>query len=435
MRAAAAVAAAAMALPAAADEEFIYRLGGGEPVYIGATNRTTPVRLVVGGEWDANLMCGDFDVATSIANQLNGVSGALQTVLSNVVETATGTVASLPALALQRLNPGLYDLMQNGILEAGREFRVARLRCEALTEDMGEVLGHEGWAGIARADYWRRQMVVGGRDALRVADEAERAAPDDGVVWIEGARGGGAGQPAVALVGDVAKAGYNMLLGRRPADGAALDDAACAGARICEVWAAPWEAADWLRRVVGEVEIRTCAGCEKVAATGGQGLSAMYSRHRAQHYAELAAMVEAEVELPDADALEDMSARVGMRVSWEVVEAIKAEPEPLVVVGRLAGELAVAQTLGEAALARRALAAGMREPNVANNEVALRGVRRAIDELDGEIRQMESEVNIRRAMAGSTSAAVLQRRDLRTRAAASLEPAEGGRLREGTVER
>jgi len=176
------------AWPAAADDELIYRLGGGEPLSLGPSARASTLRLGVGAEWNANLACGSFDIATSIRNQLNGITGAFQEVMGNVIQTAQGVVASLPALAIQRLNPGLYDLLQNGVLEAGQEFRVAKLQCDAIVDDMGDRLAHEGWSSVAKADYWRSQIALGGRDVVQLAEEADTLGTDRGITCGRHAR-------------------------------------------------------------------------------------------------------------------------------------------------------------------------------------------------------------------------------------------------------
>jgi len=178
------------ALPVAGDDELIYRLGGGEPLSLGPSARASTLRLGVGAEWNANLACGSFDIATSIRNQLNGISGAFQDVMGNVIQTAQGVVASLPALAIQRLNPGLYDLLQNGVLEAGQEFRVAKLQCDEVVDDMGDRLAHEGWSSVAKADFWRSQIELGGRDVVQVAVEADTSGADRGISWVGGAPAG-----------------------------------------------------------------------------------------------------------------------------------------------------------------------------------------------------------------------------------------------------
>ena len=38
--------------------------------------------------------------------------------MSSVIQSATSAVASLPALIIQRADPGLYNLLTNGVLQA-----------------------------------------------------------------------------------------------------------------------------------------------------------------------------------------------------------------------------------------------------------------------------------------------------------------------------
>ena len=84
-------------------------------------------------------------------------------------------------------------------------------------------------------------------------------------------------------------------------------------------------------------------------------------------------------------------------------------------------------------MARRALLAGMREPNVANNEAALKQSERALVELDREIRQMEVELRVKALVASNSSVAVLQRAGIRKRIPV-WEASPSGGLREGAPE-
>ena len=416
-----------------ADDEFMYRLGGAEPISLGPSARASTLRLGVSAEWESDLVCGNFDVAHSVRQQLNGVSGAFQDVMGNVIQTAQGVVASLPALAIQRLNPGLYDLLQNGVLEAGQEFRVAKLRCDEIADDMGGTLAHEGWSGIARADYWRRQANVGGRDVVEVVGEADgAAAADGGGPWIGGTAAGGAGQEPIEAVGDVSKAGYNLLLGRAAADDSAVGPTACGDSDICKVWDDPDAMAAWMRRVVGEIEVRTCDGCRKVAAQAGLGLPSAYRREKSALANILRPLAQTDA-VPSQSVLDGLTGGGGFRVTRRVIEAIRDEPRPADVADRLAGELAVGRVMEQAAMARRALLAGMREPNVANNEAALRQSERALVELDREIRQMEVELRVKALVASNSSVAVLQRAGIRKRIPV-WEASPGGGLREGAPE-
>ena len=426
---AAVLVAVAVGQGALADDELMYRLGGGEPISLGPSARASALRLGVGAGWNANLTCGNFDMGLSISQQLNGITGAFQNVMGNIMQTAQGVVASLPALVIQRLNPGLYDLLQNGVLEAGQEFRMAKLRCDEITDSMGETLGHEGWSGVARADYWREQAALGGRDVLEVADEVDTTGADDGVQWIGGNRAGGAGQDEIEVVGDVSTAGYNLLLGRGAADDSAVAAAACGDSDICRIWEDPDELVQWAHRVLGEVEIRTCDGCQKVQSEAGLGLASVYRREKTEIVNLLQPIVQIDGPITQA-TLDGLSGGAGFRITRQLIEAIREERRPVELANRLAGEVAVGRAMEQASMARRALEAGMREPHVANNEVALERAQRVLDQLDREIRQLELELRVKTLVASNSAVRLFERRNIRKRVPVfEVEPQ--GRLEEG----
>ncbi|BAS48463.1 hypothetical protein SA3033_09695 [Aggregatibacter actinomycetemcomitans serotype d str. SA3033] len=73
--------------------------------------------------WKANLMRGNFDMKTTIKNQLNGVTEEFKALYRNVIESAKGT-ASLPAMVIQRANPQLYDILTNGLFQEKLSLRI-----------------------------------------------------------------------------------------------------------------------------------------------------------------------------------------------------------------------------------------------------------------------------------------------------------------------
>lgn len=48
-------------------------------------------------------------------------------------------------------------------------------------------------------------------DAVSAIEQAETRRGNDGVPWVGGNNAGGAGQPAIRVVSDVTRAGYNLL--------------------------------------------------------------------------------------------------------------------------------------------------------------------------------------------------------------------------------
>ena len=407
----------------AADDELFYRLGGGIPIGSGATNMNNTLQLGAGVAWNSDLTCGNFDINTSITNQLNGVTGAFQNLMGNVIQTASGVVASLPALIIQRLNPALYDLLQNGVLQASEEFHLGELKCEEIVEKLGTTVANDEWGTLARGGYWTQQSNTAGTDILDTKDNAETAGLDNGVTWVEGNQAGGQGQPPIVLNNDVTVAGYNMLLQRAPGNANNVPVGTCANAALCTIWTTPGQAAAWVTDVLGDKQIQTCTGCNKVVANAGMGLQRKYEQERLQVETTLTNLVNSPVP-PNAITLAAVQGGQGFTISRPIIEAIREEEEPNVLIARLAGELALSRTLERALLARRTILAGSKEPNVANNEVAQEEIRHSIEELNGEIENMVYELEVRQTLASNTTVALLQRMRIRNQAPVVEFPAD-----------
>lgn len=395
--------------PAGADDdyEFIYQLGGGSAIGSAATNREQTVRVGGGVGWNTDLMCGNFDINLSIQNQLNGVSGAFQNLMDNVINAASGVVASLPALVLQRLNPALYDLLQNGILQASEEFHLGEISCKKIVEGLKTSNGGEGWDAMAVARYWANASQAPDQDILLVEESADEEGMNAGIPWLNGEERGGLDQPPIEIVKDTTMAGYNLLLNR---DVNAAGGGDCGEAAICIAWPTATEAAAWTVSVLGEKQVRTCANCEKVAAQAGMGLFKQYELTLEEVVLALNALVSTTAP-PNGEQLAEVSAGNGVIVSRKVIEAIRDEPAEDALIFRLSSEVALARTLERALMARRAILSGRKEANIANAEVALVEIQTTIDELNGEIESMLFEMDVRARLASNTTLPLLSRQN------------------------
>lgn len=112
-----------------------YRIGGGAAIPPSATRRNT-FPLTAGVSWNSDMMCGNFDIDTTVRNQLNGVTDGFQQLMGEVIESATSAVASLPAMVIQRANPQLYDLLTNGVLQGRLDFDKSLLSCQKMAGKM-----------------------------------------------------------------------------------------------------------------------------------------------------------------------------------------------------------------------------------------------------------------------------------------------------------
>ena len=212
-----------------------------------------------------------MSIQTTLRNQLNGITNGFQQIMSNVIQSATSAVASLPALIIQRADPGLYNLLTNGVLQARLDFDRSKLTCRAMAEKMAETAGGQlGWSQMAEGMALRD--AVSSTDAVSAIEQAETRRGNDGVPWVGGSNAGGAGQSAIRVVGDVTRAGYNLVNGRSVTDTSSIAPASCASLS-CQTWTSPQQATEWATRVLGEQVQRTCDSCTKTETVPGVGLT------------------------------------------------------------------------------------------------------------------------------------------------------------------
>ena len=398
-------------------DEVMYSIGGGNAVSMsGAAGMRS---IGVGAGWNSNLICGDMSISTTIQNQLNGLTNGFQNIMSNVIQSATSAVASLPALIIQRADPGLYNLLTNGVLQARLDFDRSKLTCRSMAERMADMAGGQlGWSQMAEGMALRD--AVSSTDAVSAIEQAETRRGNDGVPWVGGNNAGGAGQPAIRVVSDVTRAGYNLVNGRSVTDASAIDAASC-NSLACQTWTSPQEAIDWATRVLGEQEQRTCDACTKTETVPGVGLTPLIQEEYDTKLQTLQELIDG-TRNTTFENLRDAGS-VSLPITRGVIEALRDEPDQHVLAQRLASEVALASVLEKALLLQRTLLTGRKEPNVAANQLAVAAVDQESGALDREISNLKTELELRRTLANNSPMAIIQRHS--TRAAGSRGIYEG----------
>ncbi|HCT7642092.1 TPA: integrating conjugative element protein [Morganella morganii] len=398
-------------------DEVMYSIGGGNAV---SMSRAAGMRSIgVGVGWNSNLICGDMSIQTTLRNQLNGVTNGFQQIMSNVIQNATSAVASLPALIIQRADPGLYNLLTNGVLQARLDFDRSKLTCRAMAERMADAAGGQlGWNQIAEGMALRD--AVSSTDAVSAIEQAETRRGNDGVPWVGGNNAGGAGQRSIKVVSDVTRAGYNLVNGRGVNDTSSIAQASCT-TLACQTWTSPQEASDWATRVLGEQEQRTCEGCTKTETVPGVGLTPLIQE---EYETKLDALQEL-ISGTRATSFQNLreAGSTSLPITRGVIEALRDEPDQDLLARRLASEVALSSVLEKALLLQRTLLTGKKEPNVAANQLAIEAVNQESDTLDQEIHNLKTELELRRELANNSPMAIIQRHG--TRAAGSRGIYEG----------
>lgn len=386
-------------------DDVLYSIGGGNAVTMGRAGNMQSIGVGVG--WNSNLMCGNMDLSTTLQNQLNGATDGFRTIMSSVIQGATGAVASLPALIIQRADPGVYNLLTNGILQARLDFDRAKVSCSAMTAKMADLAGNQaGWSALADGQALK-EAVSRNPDAVAATKTAESSKGNSGVPWIGGTKAGGQGQQPIRVVSEVTKAGYNLLNSRSATDTSPISQGSCNSGMLCGTWKSPDEAAQFANRVLGEVEQQTCETCTKSSTTAGVGLTPLIQEEYDSKLQALQELISGSKETTPENLAAASSN--SLPITRGVIAALKDEPDQELLAQRLASEVAVSSILEKALLLQRTLLAGNKEPNVSANDVATSAISQENQNLKLEIDNLKTELELRRTLASNSPMAIISR--------------------------
>jgi integrating conjugative element protein (TIGR03755 family) len=388
------------------DGLWYYEIGGAEPVSVPANPSVVSVTLGGSAQLGLGYSCGKFDPVAAVINTLNDIGAGVDNMMNAMTAAATSAIAALPALILQRANPGLYDLFQNALLKAEETMQLATKSCEQMEAEIAQ--GKNPYADLitlSKGNDWKVEMGIGGNDAVTAKDSVETSNGDNGVPWI-GGQAGGSGQPVLEFTGDIVQAGYNINMNRAVNDTSPVPSAS--STRLSEIWASPAEARDWTVDVVGENIVTTCDTCRKDTVPGTGLLPKLY-QESATVTTEIQNLVSGATP-PTLVNLDTITAP-GVAITRQVIEAIRAMPasEQSLIMGRLVSEISTARTVEKALYARRLLLTGRQVPEVYATEVAREHADSSIAELDKEIENLLFETRVRKEVVSDTVALLLQR--------------------------
>ncbi len=407
----------------AVSDTLFYTLGGGSVISQPATRRSLTQLGGLELGWSSDLMCGNFDLKTTVGNQLNGITAGFKNLMSEVIQGATGAVASLPAMIIQRANPGLYDMLTNGVLQANVAFDKAQFNCQNMARRMMDFAQNSKWTQSAAMQEYKTQVNSGDADAVRVNNAGSKSTGTGGHPWIGGKKQGGKGQNAIRPTRDLVSAGFNMMNHLPVLSQASVSHQQCDGG-ACRQFQNATEAAETVVKVLGDRAIRTCANAAECTSGGasqqpgatvaGTGFAPMLEENTNANIEQLVKLVNG-TEKPTAANLARLKTG-SLAVTKGVIQALQRDPDSAALTARLAGELAMAGTTETALLMRRMLITGMSEPNAAAQPEALAEGERRIDALDREINALKNEMLLKRELSRNAILTIIERENRRIEA-------------------
>lgn len=418
------------------DSLWYYEIGGAQVVPKSINPDRQSLELSGSAQLGLGYSCGKFDPVLGVANTLNEVKAGTENMLKAMTNAATGAVASLPALILQRANPGLYDLMQNALIGAKLKVDVATKNCRQMESEIaqGKNPYHE-LVVISKGNDWKRAMSIGGNNAVSAQQTVDSANGNNGIPWVLGTDAGGRSQPALKMTSDVVHAAYNTTLNRSVS--LTTPPAASSRGELGKTWSTPREAAKWTAEVVGEHQATTCDGCAKTT-TPGSGLLLQVVKESDQLSTALESLVTASTP-PTTTQLANISGP-NLFMTRQVIEALRelSDIDRTILQTRIVNDVAVSRTMEKAFYARRLLLTGSQLPEVVSNGVAHAHIHRMLGNLDEETARIRTEHNTRREMVSHAYRELLRRANaLRnaSRATPELGAIDRRPVRNGRVKR
>lgn len=414
------------------DDYVMYSIGGGNAAGVPLTY-TKPNSIGLGLEWNGNLICGNMDMMATVQNQLNGVTNGFQQLMGEVVDAATGAVSSLPAMLIQRANPGLYELLSNGVLQGRLDFDKSKLGCQAMSAALADVVTSVAFGGAA--DGFAMQDMLGasgggisevigsgsGIDAVSAMEGIEKNLGDNGLAWLGGLSAGGKNQEPIRVTADTVRAGYNAINSRDEDDKSSISSGDCKGGAACTLWQSPEDAEKFAQQVLGESERQTCRseGCKTSDSTGGTGLTPLVQEEYEKRLELMQELLSGTKPLT-AENLKLVSSSM-LPVTRGVIEALRDDPDQNILAQRIASETALASVLEKAFMLLRILQAGSKNPRIEEMKPIADAVSGNILHLKDEMELIKMELDLRQTLANNTARTVLERHALNAANSKNIE--------------
>lgn len=392
---------------------WFYEVGGAEYVRFPKVDREK-IRLSAGLKWNGNLMCDNIDPNVSFNAFMNGAKQGWINMQRNAVGAVKGTVASLPGLAVQHIDPGLYEAISTGFIQAQDLLQVEMKNCRQITAELMKEKPNYQWVQVSGYEKYRDYFNSGSEpksdiqdDVGNMVSESESNAGKSGIEWLCGTKAGGDGQKAIKAT-DVVIGAYNKLLDRDNCDVSKIDvEQVDSVPSYVHYWQSPEELKNWFNSVLGETEIYTTPNKTPLVKEVGVGLMSRVEVTQKDVSAKLLELVNSDT-TPTLKELREVSFTNSL-VTTDVVNAIRNDVNPALWINRLALDVALEREVMRALEVRRLLLVGSDIEVVAGKEPSMAMVNQYIERLSKEISMVNEEKEIRTNLMSSSAPTLLQR--------------------------
>ncbi len=388
-----------------------------------SANRSPPAppresSLYVGAELnlDARLMCSKFDPKLSVDYALTGLKETMSTIES-IPKTV---ISSLPGVVFCRALPGVCELAQEYTARYENRFNLAVKSCEQMIADATQ--GRNPYQDII--DVTVENAWTQGSSQNKTPSQVQKDMSDfkdKGVTWVGNEKHGGRGQRQIRPVRHTIAAGWCIANGESRTD----CETSTAQNEYTETWRTVAELKQWITDVAGDIGFWIYEGAPAPQSYPGLGLNAKVSEREPLIKAKLEQLMQTPADQIydiDPEDLEFLSSS-SQQMLPRIIATLQVDPNKQWLLERLANEIASAQVLDQALLARRLFLIGSKEPNLyTHKKFIFNEVGQAIKRLNDEIDQLLMEAEARGKVVSDFVIRILERAERRQRARNNVSP-------------
>ena len=388
-----------------------------------SSNRSPPAppresSLYMGAELnlDARLACSKFDPKLSVDYALTGLKETMSTIES-IPKTV---ISSLPGVVFCRALPGVCELAQEYTARFENRFNLAVKSCEQMIADATQGRNpYQDVFDVTVENAWNQGQQAN-KTPAQVQEEISEA-KDKGITWVGNEKHGGRGQRQIRPVRHTIAAGWCIANGETRTD----CETSTAENQYTRTWRVVTELKQWITDIVGDIGFWIYRGAPAPQSYPGLGLNAKVSEREPLIKAKLEQLIQTpankiyDIDPKDLEFLSSSS----QEMLPQIVAALQVDLDQEWLSKRLANEIASAQVLDEALLARRLLLIGSKEPNLYTHKKFIsEEVGQAIKRLEDEIDQLLMEAEARGKVVSDLVIRILERAERRQSARNDISP-------------
>jgi len=391
-----------------------YRLGKNDTYLFGA--RPDFEVLAPGLNMDFSASCSGWDVGATVSGLSQDLDSQLNKVQRNLVNAFQGFVTQLPMLLLQRYDPGTYEILQNMIDTGDSIFEASVQDCQ----DMTSAFRKDGFASMQDKAFFldvAEKKSTSDGNITGAMHEGEEESANKGLKtndpqMVDGTCGD-SNDELCRTVEYAAELGHkNQSKGVQPLSPS--DEVEADDPWIWRVWRTPDEAADWVTKVVGNIEYGTCESCEKIKTTPPMGAYDDIADESKSLREKFSVLVDGGVS-PSLSDLKDLST-TELLIDETVITALREENAYRgLFISRVSDDIALMRVVEKLIASRRILLAGSADSLFASNELNVKIIKDKIALISDEISMIKQELELKRAARGDTIITLLGRFEARNR--------------------